>query len=506
MMDRNMALALLLVLPLCGFPLVYFIGRIAVRVKRDPKATRITRWLSLALLLADFLPLSVLAKAQMAGQSPAEIHIHQVILRMDPIGLLLAAVTLLLGTLVVVFSWRYMAEEKGEAKFYALLLALIGSIIGLGCTQDLFNLWVWFECMSLTAVILVTFHHKQAGALEAGFKYLVQSVAGSALIILGISLVLAQDGSMDMAELASISPEVTSGMLAAGTLFIAGFGVKAALVPMYTWLPDAHSQAPSGVSAMLSGVVIEAGLIAMLRALMPLAGFSNAWGPILLGFAALNMLVGNMMALRQTQVKRLLAYSSAAQMGYILFGIGLSMTFGQPEGALGGFFHIINHAMMKGAAFMAAGALLYALHMAKGGHGPLVLDDLNGAAKRYPLVAFAFSVALLGLGAMPPLAGFMSEWQILLAGAKSMNPWMLALVVFTALNSLLSLAYYAPMVNRLYRKQPAEIVSAGEKVPAAIAIPMAISMLGVIVLGIFPELVTWLTGPAAAQLAAVFGL
>jgi len=506
MMDTNLALALLLLLPLCGFPLVYFVGRINVRLQNDPKGTRITRWLSFALLLADFLPLSVLAKAQMAGEPPAALHIHQVTLRMEPIGLLLAAVTLVLGTLVVVFSWRYMAEEKGEGKYYALLLALIGSIIGLGCTQDLFNLWVWFEAMSLTAVILVTFHHKQAGALEAGFKYLVQSVAGSVLIILGISLVLVQDGSMDFAELASITPEVTSGMLAAGTLFIAGFGVKAALVPMYTWLPDAHSQAPSGVSAMLSGVVIEAGLIAMLHALMPLAGFSNAWGPILLGFAALNMIVGNMMALRQTEVKRLLAYSSAAQMGYILFGIGLSMTFGQADGAMGGFFHVINHAFMKGAAFMAAGVLLYALHMARGGHGPLMLDDLNGAAKRYPWVAFAFSMAVLGLGAMPPLAGFLSEWQILLAGAQTMDPWMLALVVFTALNSLLSLAYYAPMVNRLYRKQPAEIVTAGAKVPAAITVPMVIAMLGVVVLGVFPNLVAWLTGPAAAQLAAAFGL
>ena len=356
----------------------------------------------------------------------------------------------------------------------------------------------------MAAVILVTFHHKQVGALEAGFKYLVQSVAGSVLIVLGISLVLTQAGTLDIAEISAVVPEVTSGMLAAGTLFIAGFGVKAALVPMYTWLPDAHSQAPSGVSAMLSGVVIEAGLIAMLRALMPLAGFSDAWGPILLGFAALNMLVGNMMALRQTQVKRMLAYSSAAQMGYILFGIGLSMTFGQPDAAMGGFFHIINHALMKGAAFLAAGALLYALHMAKGGHGPLVLEDLNGAAKRYRVITFAFSVAVLGLGAMPPLAGFMSEWQILLAGAKTTNPWILALVVFTALNSLLSLGYYAPMVNRLYRKQAAEIVSTGEAVPLAISIPVVVLALGTVLLGIFPDLISWLTGPAAALLTAAF--
>ena len=504
MMNTNVALTWLLLLPLCGFPLVYFAGRIAVRLLRDPKGTRVARWISLALLLAMFVPLTVLVQAQIAGQSPAEIRIYQITLQMDAIGLLLTTVTMVLGTMVVIFSWAYMAEEKGEGKFYALLLALIGTIIGLSCTQDLFNLWVWFEGMSLTAVILVTFHHEQNGALEAGFKYLLQSVAGSVLIILGISLVLVQQGTLDIAALRMVVPGVSSGMLAAGTLFIAGFGVKAALVPMYTWLPDAHSQAPSGVSAMLSGVVIEAGLIAMLRALMPLSAFSHAWGPILLGFAALNMLVGNLMALRQTQVKRLLAYSSAAQMGYILFGIGLSMTFGQSDGAMGGFFHIINHALMKGAAFLSAGALLYTLYMAKGKHGPLELNDLNGAATRYPIIALVFSVAVLGLGAMPPLAGFMSEWQILLAGAKTTNPWMLGLVIFTALNSLLSLGYYAPMVNRLYRNQPAEIVTAGERVPLSITVPAIVLMLGTVLLGVFPGLVSWLTDPAAALLTAAF--
>jgi proton-translocating NADH-quinone oxidoreductase chain N len=505
MMQTNTALIWLIALPLFAFPLVYFVGRISVRLLHNPHGTRVTRWLTLAVLAAEFVPLTILTQAQMAGQAAAEIHVHQITLRMDGIGLLLATVTLALGSLVTLFSWRYMAHEKGEGKYYALLLAMIGTIIGMGCTQDLFNLWVWFEGMSLSAIILVTYYRTQAAALEAGFKYLIQSVAGSVMIILGISLVLTQSGTLDLAELRTIVPATTTGMLAAGGLFIAGFGVKAALVPMYTWLPDAHSQAPSGVSAMLSGVVIEAGLIAMLRALMPLARFTAAWGPILLGFAVLNMLVGNLMALRQTQVKRLLAYSSASQMGYILFGIGLSMAFGQADGATGGFFHIINHALMKGGAFLGAGALMYAMYIARGEHGPLVLDDLNGAARRYPLTAFAFSVAVLALGAMPPLAGFMSEWQILLAGAKTTSPLMLALVLFTALNSLLSLGYYAPMVNRLYRKQAAEKVTDGAPVPAGMAIPLVLLTLGTVLLGVFPNLVNWLTGPAAAQIAAAFG-
>lgn len=506
MMSMTTALTWLLFGPLLAFPLVYFTGRVAVRWTHNPQATRITRWLALAVLAAEFVPLSVLVQAQNAGLPPAVLQIAQVRLKMDAIGLFLAVLTIGLSSMVTLFSWQYMAQEKGEGKYYALMLAMVGTIIGMGCTQDLFNLWVWFEGMSLTAIILVTYHRTQPGALEAGLKYLIQSVAGSVLIILGISLVLTQTKTLDLVQIRTMVPAATTGILAAGGLFIIGFGVKAALVPMYTWLPDAHSQAPSGVSAMLSGVVIEAGLIAMLRVLMPLAGFSTAWGPILLGFAAVNMLVGNLMALRQTQVKRLLAYSSASQMGYILFGIGLSMTSGQADGAAGGFFHMLNHALMKGGAFLGAGALLYALYMTKGLHGPLMVDDLNGAARRYPLTAFAFSSAVLALGAMPPLAGFMSEWQILLAGARTMDPLMLALVLFTAFNSLLSLGYYAPLVNRLYRKETSEIVSAGARIPATMAIPLAGLTLGTVVLGVYPHLAAWLTGPAAAQLAAAFGL
>jgi len=184
---------------------------------------------------------------------------------------------------------------------------------------------------------------------------------------------------------------------------------------------------------MLSGIVIEAGMIALLRATAAISGASTAWGALLLGFGALNILLGNLMALRQTQVKRLLAYSSISQVGYILLGIGVAAAYQQTNGAAGGFFHLINHALMKGSAFLAAGALLYTLHIAKGDHNPLMLDDLNGASRRYPVTAFALSVAVLALGGMPPLAGFMSKWQIFVSGFETHDPAIMVLVVFAAL-------------------------------------------------------------------------
>ena len=185
---------------------------------------------------------------------------------MDGLSLLLAAVALGLGTLVVLYSGPYLSREAGQEKFYAMLVLMISMIIGLGCATDLFNLWIWFEAMAVTSYLLVAFYRERPASLEAGIKYLVQSAAGSVLIVVGIALVLAATGTLELAGIrAAAGPSPL--LLAAGALFIIGFGVKAALVPLHTWLPDAHSQAPSGISAMLSGVVIEAGLIAMLRAL-----------------------------------------------------------------------------------------------------------------------------------------------------------------------------------------------------------------------------------------------
>ena len=405
---------LFVALPLATAPFVYLIGRISIR-RSKVWGMSLARILTLVILLAEAGLLAVILKIAMSTGGMISV-IGEIPLMLDGIGLILAAVVLFLGLMVTLFSIPYMAQERGEEKFYALLLMTIGSIIGLGLSFDLFNIWVWFEAMAISTYLLVAFYNEQPLSLEAGIKYLVQSALGSALVLFGIALIFSQTGSTSLQEIIRLTPQ--SGTLAAiaGVLLIVGFGVKTALVPLHTWLPDAHSQAPSGISAMLSGVVIETGLIAMLRTLSVLGKIDLDWGAILIVFACLNILTGNLMALRQTQVKRLLAYSSVAHMGYMLLGFGISMAFGQPEGAAGGFFHLITHSMMKGLAFLAAGALLWALHLSNKEHSALTVDDLNGASRRYPLIAIGFSLAVLGLGGLPPLAGFMSKWQILAAG------------------------------------------------------------------------------------------
>jgi formate hydrogenlyase subunit 3/multisubunit Na+/H+ antiporter MnhD subunit len=461
---------LLIALPLAGSPLAYLAGRAA-------RSAFLARWTARLILLMTWIPWIILMlESQSAHLTNPFFTLQGLTLSIDGLSLLISGVTLTLATLVAFYSGAYLKGEEGEEKYYALLLSLTGAIIGLGCATDLLNLWLWFEGMTVSTLFLVAFYRKEQASLEAGVKYLVQSAAGSALILLGIALVFGTTGTLSLPDLPGIMANNPNKLIlmASGALFIIGFGVKAALVPLHTWLPDAHAQAPSGISAMLSGVVIEAGLVALLRVLLPLA-----------------------------QVKRRLAFTSLAHIGYMLLGIGAAMAFLQPAAMSGAFFHLITHMLMKGLAFLAAGALLYALFISRGLHSHMTVADLNGAATRYPLVACCFSIALLALGGLPPLAGFMSKWQIFLGAAQTLNPWVIGLVVFAALNSVLSLAYYAPVVNAMYRKEPSDAVRNGNTIAISMAAPLAVLAILVILLGVVPTLVAPFSSAAADVFAAL---
>jgi proton-translocating NADH-quinone oxidoreductase chain N len=497
----------LIAIPLISSPIVYLAGRLGTHDTTLHNRSYLVRLLALVAVFVAWIPFFFSAQ-NFVGGGVQEFDVATIWLRVDGISLLMAGCVLLLGTLVVLFSGSYMMEEVGEEKYYAMLLAMMGLMIGLVTASDLFNLWVWFEGMAISSYLLVAFYREQSASLEAGMKYLVQSATGSVLVLIGIAMVLAQAGTLDMAEIAAAisgSDVNRFAMLGAGALFVIGFGVKVALVPLHTWLPDAHSQAPSGISAMLSGVVIEIGLIAMLRALAVLTGSALSWGLILMGFGAVNILYGNLLALRQTVVKRLLAYSSLSHIGYILLGLGIALYTGVALGAQGAFFHLFNHMLMKGLAFLAVGALMYGMFLQNDSHASLKTSDLAGAAQKYPLVALALSIAVLALGGMPPLSGFMSKWQIFVAGFETQNAWIVALMVFMALNSVLSLGYYAPLVNLMYRQEPSPQVLAGKRITWTISLTLIVMTLLVIVLGFFPDLMNWLTVPAAERLMTMFG-
>jgi proton-translocating NADH-quinone oxidoreductase chain N len=505
---NSAAFPYLIVTPLVASPLVYLAGRVVVLNFKVTRPVWLIRMLALIAILATWILFVPSLQAFLAGHVQT-FGVQSIWLRVDGISLLVTGTALTLGTAVILYSGPYMAGEVGEEKYYAMLLAMIGIIIGLGTAGDLFNLWVWFEAMAVSSYLLVIFYRDEPASLEAGMKYIVQSAAGSVLVLIGIALVLSTTGVLDLSVLQGTIAGVVRFrpvLLAAGALFVIGFGVKVALVPLHTWLPDAHSQAPSGISAMLSGIVIEAGLVALLRALS-VTGMSVTWGVVLMVFGAINILYGNLLALRQTKVKRLLAFSSLSHVGYMLLGLGIALQSGEALGAQGAFFHLFNHMLMKGLAFLAVGAVMYALFLTsgvQGSHKALDISDLAGAAKSYPLAALALSIAVLGLGGLPPLAGFMSKWQIFVAGFDTHNIWIMALVVFAALNSVLSLGYYAPLVNVMYREKPSALMQTGQRLPFVMQLSLAILMSLVVLLGFMPGLMDWLTVPASHTFIAMF--
>lgn len=483
--------AVLIGLPLAAAPIVYLLGRVTVKLKRPASAAR---WTAIAIIAALWVMVAIVARD---ADSAAALSLGEVAFQIDPISLLIIVTALTLVTPSLIYSLSYISGAAGEEKYYAAVIVMTGSMIGLVSTGDLFNLWVWFELLTISSYLLVMFHGERS--LEAGVKYIVQSAIGSAFVLLGIALVLMQTGTLNLAEIQGLATANTA-LLAAGALLVVGFGVKIALVPMHTWLPDAHSQAPSTISALLSGIVIEVALIALLRALAALSGVTATWGTLLMAFGALNMLGGNLLALRQTQVKRLLAYSSISQVGYLLLGLGITMSSGEAAGAQGAFFHLFAHALGKGLAFLAAGAFMTAL-----GTHSLNRDDLAGASRRYPLLSLAFTLSLLSLAGLPPLAGFMSKWQIFVAGFATQDSASQWLVVFAALNSLLSLGYYMPLINRLYREEMTPQVANGQAVPVTMLAPVLVLALLIVVLGVAPHVAAPLTEPAGQALSAAFG-
>lgn len=485
-------------IPIGAAPLIYLLGRLGVQQEILPQRSTLVRWASFGAALLAWIPF-IFAMRDYLAQRPAQFQIESVWLEVDGLSLLMSFIVLLLGTLVILFSGQYMADEIGEEKYYVMLLVMMGVMIGLSCATDLFNLWIWFEAMAVSSYLLVAFYRRQPASLEAGMKYLVQSAVGSVLVLVGIAAVLAVTQTLALDQIRQVATN-NPILLSGGALMLIGFGVKVAIVPMHTWLPDAHAQAPSGISAMLSGIVIEIGLLALLRALVALAGVTDAWCYLLMGFGALNMIYGNLLALRQSQVKRMLAYSSLSHVGYILLGLGIAFYTHQGEAASGAFFHILNHGLMKGLAFMATGSLMFGIKLSKGNHDPLLISDLAGIANRYPIPSLALSVALLGLGGLPPLAGFMSKWQIFSAGFATQNTAVMSLVVFAALNSVLSLAYYAPVVNVMYRNKSEAAVSAGSRIPLSMVVPLGILALLVVLLGFWPGLMDWIIQPASQSL------
>jgi proton-translocating NADH-quinone oxidoreductase chain N len=433
-------------------------------------------------------------------------YIGDTLLRMDALSVFLALIALVLGTIVCLYSVIYMEHDKGQEYYYTLLLLMVAGIVGIGLATDFLILYMFFELMSIPSYALVVFRRHEWMAIEAGMKYIVMGAVGSAFAFFGISLVYFQTGTLTFNYLVGML--TTTPILQAALLFlIIGFGVKAAIVPLHTWLPDAHSAAPSGISAMLSGIVIGAGFFTMLRSLLVFTGTGLAVGELLIIIALLTMSVGNLMAFsqlwhKQSDLKRILAYSSVAQMGYIILGIGVGLAYGIRVGFEGGLFHIMTHAFMKGLAFLCAGAIIHQL-------GTRYLDEMEGIGLSMKITGFAFALSLLALAGIPPLSGFMSEWMVFSGGILTygfIGLWGIAVAVIALLNALLSLGYYLPIIKTMYLPANRKVISKAHDPSVTMLLAICVLAGLTIILGVWPELGLKAVKPAVDILASLGGV
>ena len=482
--------------------LVLLVGSVATYFQARWFRGRGAAWTGLTAFAFTFLAFGSAAALQAGGTSGRFFLFGQVPLEAGGLAYFLTLVATGLGMAVALYSISYLREEPGLERYYPLLLLMSAGIVGIGFAADLFSLFVFFELMAIASYGLVAYDVRDWEPLEAGMKYIVMSGTGSLVALLGISLLYFFSGTMDLNQLRI---EVAAGRIPlvasapAIGLLIAGFGLKSAIVPLHTWLPDAHSAAPSGISAMLSGIVIEAGLLTLVKSLGAFVGPGAAplvsFGLLLALLAVLTMTVGNLLALHQKDLKRMLAFSSVAQVGYILLGFGLAFEYGVRSGMEGGLFHLLNHAMMKGGAFLAAGLFLWYA-------GTRDLDRLAGIGRAAPLVGASFAVFVLGLAGVPPMSGFLSKLIIAKAGLDAGGILPLLFVVALAANSVLSLAYYVPAMNRIVFAESRHPV---RRVPRTMQIPIVALAIGTILFGLFPEIPLEAVSSATDALVRLFG-
>ena len=354
--------------------------------------------------------------------------------RVDPVAFLMAAIIALVWLAVAVYSLAYMVREHHKKRYYPFLTLILGGSLGVVLAGDLFTFFVFFEFMSLASYVLII-QEQTPEAMKAGYKYLIMTICGSLLLFFGIISVFELAGTLTLGT-GGIIGAPSNLALGAFIAFVLGFGIKAGIFPLHVWLPDAHPVAPSPASALLSGLLLKVGAYGFLRIVYNVYGIEllrrTHWLEPVVYMAVISILLGSCVAILQDDLKRRLAYSSVGQMGYIMLGIAVL----SERALFGAIFHIFSHAFMKAALFLVAGAFAHKT-------GKRYVSQLEGIGMRMPLTLGAFGLASLSMVGIPPLAGYLSKWQLSVGMLDVGRPW---LVVVMLLSSLMNAVYLFPVV------------------------------------------------------------
>lgn len=350
---------------------------------------------------------------------------------------------LITGVSAILLPWgkplvdAEVLERQGS--FYALVLIALAGLLGITLTGDVFNVFVFLEISSLATYGLIA-HGRDRRALIAAFRYLIMGTVGATFLLIGIAVLYILTGTLNMVDIAERLP-VTEGAraLQVGLGFVVvGLAIKLALFPLHHWLPNAYTYAPSLISALIAATATKVALYVMLRFIFDVFGaaYSFAALPLAAGLMALaigSMFAGSWLAIMQRNLKRMLAYSSVAQVGYMVLGVSLTTL----AGLSAAFLHLFNHGLMKAALFASAGLIAYRC-------GGLAMNDLRGIGRQMPWTLTAFALAGVSLVGLPPTAGFISKWYLLSAAVEADQLWLVGLILIT---SLMALIYIARVVE-----------------------------------------------------------
>lgn len=408
------------------------------------------------------------------------------------IGLEVDALSLFFGLIVTiavfvsgVYSFTYMEHDDSLENYYTLYLMLAGSLLGLVLTGDLFNIFVMIEIMTMTAVALTAFRVDYEGALEGAMKYMVVGSIGSTAVLVGIALLYSQLHTLNLAQIASLLPSHQNVVTAAafGFLFL-GFSTKAFLFPFHPLAADAHAVAPASISLIISGVITKCGVYGIIRLAYIL--YQNIELPavsiLITGFGAVSCFLCVTMAFCQHDFKRLLAFHSISQVGYVITAVGL----GSALGISAGLYHAMNHTLFKGLLFLCAGAVQYAT-------GSLDLDRLGGLGRKMPKTCLLFLIGAASISGLPPFNGFVSKWMIYQAafekGTDTGNFFYVVVCVVCLISSVLTLASFVKVSQSVFFGQLSPEYENTKEVPLGMRIPMWILAVLCIITGVVPGLI-----------------
>jgi proton-translocating NADH-quinone oxidoreductase chain N len=409
----------------------------------------------------------------------------------DPLSQIFKLIFIIVSLLAVLASITYFKDNRNQDEYYALLLLATVGMMVVASANDLVTLFVGFELASMSTYVLAGFEKKNPLSLEAALKYFIIGSLSSALMLFGMSLVYGITGSTNIPQIIeffNLNPLIapTALNIIALMFLIAGFGFKMALVPFHMWAPDTYEGSPTIVSALLAAGSKKMGFVAAFRVLvLALVAIRVDLQMAFAILAVITMTYGNIVAISQRSIKRMLAYSSIAQAGYI----SLAFVVTTQMSIAGGVLLALGHAFMKGGAFIVVAVVGYmVLSDKKDAKNTDDLENFAGLGKRAPITAFAMLVFVLALAGVPPSAGFIGKfvlfYSVTVEALRQASSWLLFVVIVAILNSALSLYYYARIVKYMY-----VLPASGGKIkePAMYVTAIILAVIGTIVIGVYPE-------------------